>query len=266
MVSSARFGATLFEAGLRSVLRRTAVAAFLVAPPALAAPDPPEVFVLATLYGRHATTPAYNHATLRSLILRVAPSAVVLDVSPAELRDRKVHPSKGEYPEVIFPLVEERRYRAYAGEPDEPVFSEVVKGLSEALKNFRERTPEAAEADKAYGEASFRALAEIWQSPADVNGSLTDRVLAARRAVQDRLAGAAVADAWRRWNSHLLDVVLRAARENPGRRILVLVGVENTPAIRADLARERGLTLVDMETGLRDAAPPAAAADPPSKP
>jgi hypothetical protein len=39
-----------------------------------------EVFVLATLYKRPASTPAYDHAARRRLILCVAPSAVVLDV------------------------------------------------------------------------------------------------------------------------------------------------------------------------------------------
>ena len=116
----------------------------LLVPAAYAQAPRSEVFVVATLYGRHAGTPAYGHDTLGAIIERVAPSAVVLDVSPRELRDQTVHPSKAEYPEVIFPLVRERGWQAYAGEPDEPRFTEIVSRLGKSLAAFRESRPEAA--------------------------------------------------------------------------------------------------------------------------
>jgi hypothetical protein len=213
---------------------------------------PSEVFVLATLYGRHASTPAYGHAELRGLIERIRPDVVVLDVSPRELREQTVAASKREYPEVIFPLVRQHRYRAYAGEPDEPEFSTIVGQLSRALASFRSEQPALAAADREYERAIFSALAQSWRTPADVNGALTDQLLAARRAYQDGVAGAQVGDAWRRWNAHAVSTVVRAHRENPGKRILVLVGVENCPRLRADLAGVPGLRLVDMERWLSD--------------
>ncbi|HJS47669.1 MAG TPA: hypothetical protein VJ773_06775 [Gemmatimonadales bacterium] len=210
-----------------------------------------EVFVLATLYQRHATTPAYSHDSLRAIILRIDPAVVVLDVSPTELRDRTVAPSKAEYPEVIFPLVAAEGYQAYAGEPDEPTFTEIVTGLGEALRRFRSEQPALAEADKAFGEAAFAALSRLWQSPADVNSAATDQVLRARREYQDRLAGPAVAEAWRRWNDHALGVVAQARADNPERRILVLIGVENCGPLRQALGQTPGVTLVDVEAWLR---------------
>lgn len=220
------------------------------------APDAPsEVFVLATLYRRHATTPAYGHDTLRRLIERIRPDVVVLDVSPRELRDQTVHPSKAEYPEVIFPLVRERGLRAYPGEPDEPEFTEIVTGVSRALRAFAADTV-AARADDALELATFGALARLWQSPADVNGALTDELLAARHHYQDRVAPYAVADGWRRWNGHAAGVVRRARRENPGRRILVLIGVENCGPLRAALGREPAVRLINMEDWLRSNAAP----------
>jgi hypothetical protein len=210
-----------------------------------------EVFVLATLYQRHDSTPAYNHDTLRVLIERIAPDVVVLDVSPKELREQTVHPSKREYPAVIFPLVRERGYRAYAGEPDEPEFTRIVQRLGAALQQFRTAHAETAAADRAYQEATFRALAQVWRTPADVNGALTDRLLGARRAYQDGAAGPEVADAWRLWNEHAVSVVRQAQRENPGRRILVLVGVENCAQLRASLAPLPELRVVNMEQWLR---------------
>lgn len=196
-----------------------------------------EVHVLSTLYRRHAEVPAYSHDSLRVLIERVAPEVVGLDVSPRELREQSVHPGKAEYPSVIFPLVRARGYRAYAGEPDEPEFSEIVSQLTRRLAALRAEHPARAQVDQAHSDATYAVLKELWRTPADVNGPVTDQILAARRAAQDALAGPEVAEAWRRWNAHAVEVVRRAIRENPGRRVLVLIGVENAallrPALRA---------------------------------
>lgn len=210
-----------------------------------------EVFVLATLYRRHAEIPVYGHDTLRALIERVNPSVVVLDVSPRELREQTVHPSKAEYPAVIFPLVREHGYRAYAGEPDEPRFTEIVSQLSRHLEVFRDELPEAATTDSAYEKATFDGLKHLWKTPADVNGALTDRLLRSRRDLQDRLAGAEVARAWHDWNEHAVTVVRRAVRENPGERVLVLIGVENTALLRPALRQLPEVELVDIEAWLR---------------
>lgn len=211
-----------------------------------------EVFVVATLYGRHAGTPAYGHDTLRAMITRIAPQIVVLDVSPRELREQSVHPGKAEYPEVIFPLVEANGWRAYPGEPDEPAFGEIVSRLSRSLETFRTEQPEAAAADKAHNAATYAALAEVWRTPADVNGALTDQLLAASRALQDRLAGDDVAEAWRLWNGHAATMVRRAVREHPGARVLVLIGVENAGPLRRTLAGDATIDVVDVEAWLRD--------------
>ena len=66
------------------------------------------------------------------------------------------------------------------------------------------------------------------------------------------VAGPEVADAWRRWNDHVVAMVIRAHRENPGKRILVLIGVENCSRLRAGLASVPELRLIDMERWLRE--------------
>lgn len=62
-----------------------------------------EVCVLATLYHRHSTTPAYSHDSLRQIIQRIDPDVVILDVSPKELRSRTVAPSKENIRKSSFP-------------------------------------------------------------------------------------------------------------------------------------------------------------------
>lgn len=241
---------TTIAARLRTAI--VALAAGVLAAPAAAQDAAPvEVFVVATLYRRHAEVPAHGHDSLRAIIERIRPTAVVLDVSPRELRDQTVHPSKAEYPQVIFPYVRQHGLRSYAGEPDEPVFSEVVQRLGRALSAFRTEDSATARADVEHDKATWAALARVWHSPADVNGALTDQVLAARRAYQDRVAGPEVASAWRTWNDHAVAMVRRAAAENPGSRVLVLIGVENAALIRPALAQFPGLNLVDVEGWLR---------------
>ncbi len=254
--------ASLSATLLAAVAGRSVKAAMLFGLGVLAAPasaqtgpPPAEVFVLATLYRRHASTPAYNHDTLRRLITGIRPDVVVLDVSPRELREEIVSAGKAEYTEVVFPLLREHGYRAYAGEPDEPEFSEIVGQLGRATTAFRTEHAGLAAADRAHDEATYAALAHLWRSAADVNGAVTDRLLAGRRAYQDAVAGAAVADAWQRWNEHTLAVIRRAVRENPGGRVLVLAGIENCAQLRPVLRNARDLRLIDIEALLRQRSP-----------
>lgn len=229
-----------------------AAAALVAALPAAAQTESPaEVFVVSTLYRRHAEAPAYGHDSLRMIIERIRPTAVVLDVSPRELREQAVHPSKAEYPQVIFPYVREHGIPAYAGEPDEPVFTEVVQRLGRSLAAFRAGDSAAARADQEHDRATWAALAVAWKTAADVNGALTDQLLASRRAYQDRVAGPDVAGAWRAWNDHAVTMVRQAARNHPGSRVLVLIGVENAALIRPALRGLPEVALVDVESWLR---------------
>lgn len=223
----------------------------LWAAPVLAAQAPTEVFVLATLYHRHAATPAYSHDSLRQIVRRIDPQVLVLDVSPEELRSETVAPSKAEYPEVIFPWLRANPLPVYPGEPDEPAFTQIVSQLGADLQRFRAEDPERAQVDKAFNDAAYAALAQLWTSPAAVNSAVTDQVLHARRVYQDQVTGAGVANAWRRWNAHALQVVHRALAEHPGKRLLVLLGVENCGPLRNALRADPRVRLVDMEEWLR---------------
>jgi hypothetical protein len=65
----------------------------VIAPSPRAAPnaaDKAQVFVVATLYKRHESVPAYDLATLRKVILAIKPEVLVLDITPDELKNEKV--------------------------------------------------------------------------------------------------------------------------------------------------------------------------------
>jgi len=223
---------------------------------ALPAPAPAdkkksEVFVLATLYRRHNTTPVYNLDTLKRIIRAINPDVFVLDVSPGELQQQQVHSSKIEYPAVIFPLVKEARRPAYAAEPPEPVFTEIVQAVIKARKHFDSTRQEAARSLEQFSVSLFNVLKFTWQTPADVNSARTDKALAGKRALEDQLIGPVDMDGDRRWTQQIVNITLQAARANPGKRVLVLIGIENCHGVRAALHTNNEIQLIDIEQWLR---------------
>lgn len=211
-----------------------------------------DVFVVATLYSRHNTTPVYNLDVLSQVVKGIAPDVVVLDVNPTELQQQKVYPGKVEYTQVIFPWLNARKCRAYAGEPGEPEYTEIVEATRQAHKAFETDKAVAFAAWSKYKEGTFEALRASWQSAADVNSETTDKVLAGKLALQGKLVGSVDASGWERWNQYTAGVVLQAVRENPGKRILLLTGLDNCYAIRSILRTHDTINLVNMEQWLKD--------------
>jgi hypothetical protein len=210
-----------------------------------------QVFVLGSLYSRHQSIPAYDLDALRRVILAIAPDVVVVDCTPTEVRELKVHPSKVEYPQVIFPLVREHGYRVYAAEPDEPLFTQIVQPLAQARSAFAHEKPERARVLNAYDEATWSALRLYWQSPADAHDETTALALAGRKALDARVHGELQAQANARWIEHWVRIVRQAAAENPGKRILAVAGIDNREEIARELRRDRALDVVDMAQWLR---------------
>ena len=212
---------------------------------------PADVFVVSTLYREHATTPSYDLDSLRRVIEVIRPDVLVLDVTPDELRAQKVSPGKIEYPQTIFPLVQAGDYRVYPSEPAEPLFSEIVQGIIAENEALARESPDAAAAKRALQQGMLSALRLSWKSPADAHSEMTDEAIRHMRAVYATLGGPVHREGQHRWNRHHADVVLRAARENPGKRVLQLVGIENRYEVLDLLRNEPSVRLVDVSAYLR---------------
>ncbi len=210
-----------------------------------------QVFVLGTLYSRHQSIPAYDLDALRRTVLAIAPDVVVVDCTPTEVREQKVHPSKVEYPEVIFPLVQQHGYRVYAAEPDEPLFTQIVQPLAQARSDFAKARPGPARILADYDKATWAALALYWQSPADAHDATTALALAGHKALDTRVYGELQAQANTRWIEHWVRIVRQAVAENPGKKILAVAGIDNREQIERELRRDSTLAVVDMARRLR---------------
>ncbi len=216
-----------------------------------AKPTQTDVFVLASLYRRHQSTAAYDLPALRRTILAIRPDVLVLDCTPNELKEGKVHASKIEYTGVIFPLLREGRYAVVPAEPDEPMFSEIVQSVGEERKRFSLQRPETAAALETYVSHAYAALGHHWQSPAAIHDEVTATVLKGVKALEDELYGPANADGQRRWNRHWTEAILRAVAEHPGKRVLAVTGVENRPFIVEALRQDPRVKMIDMVEWLR---------------
>ena len=215
------------------------------------APAGTQIFVLGSLYSRHQSIAAYDLAALRRVIVAIDPDVVVVDCTPTEVRDQKVHASKVEYPEVIFPLVREHGYRVYAAEPDEPLFTQIVEPLAQALGAFARNNPEQARVLDDYDKATWAALKLHWRSPADAHDEPTALALAGRKALDASVHGELLVAGNARWIEHWVRIVRQAAAENPGKKILAVAGIDNRAEIERELRRDPSLAVVEMPQWLR---------------
>jgi hypothetical protein len=210
-----------------------------------------QIFVLGSLYSRHRTIEAYDLGALRRVVLAIDPDVVVVDCTPTEVREQKVHASKVEYPQVIFPLVQQQGYRVYAAEPDEPLFTQIVQPLAQERSAFAKAKPEQARLLDDYEETTWAALELYWQSPADAHDETTARALAGRKALDTRVYGELQAPGNTRWIEHWVRIMRQAAAENPGKKILAVAGIDNRAEIERELRGDPGLVVVDMAQWLR---------------
>lgn len=208
-------------------------------------PAPADVAVLVTLHQMHAQVPAYPQAALAQAIERLAPDVLCIEVRPDHYAARAPEPNKVEYPGVVYPLIDARHYRVYPMEPASPRYEAILQPYLAANRAFAEGQPQAAAAFSAHGEALYAALRAYWTSPARVNDAVTDAQMRAKHALQAGLVGPGEATGWEAWNGEFLATIARAARENPGKRIVVLVGAEHGYWLRAALAKTPGVRLLD---------------------
>lgn len=212
-----------------------------------------EVFVLSTLYSRHKAVPTYGLPVLQRVLQAVNPDVLVLDVTPTELRARKVWPGKVEYTEVIFPWLDATGAVAYGSEPDEALFKQLTGEGGQAYKAFGEQNPAGAKALDELKKAAYQAMATGWATAADVNSDKTDRLVAALRDLEEGLVGETAVRVQEQWDRHHAERLRDAVRAHPGKRVLMLVGIESRYRVLRALKAAGGVQPAESEAWLRHA-------------
>lgn len=224
---------------------------WLALPVAATAQTRTAVIVLDTLHQMHAEVPAYDNAALEHAIEKLKPDVLCVELQPGDLIGRPAEKTKQEYPAVIYPLIDRHHYRVYAMEPTEPLYSAILTPYRGNTEAFDTQQPARAEAFGKYTGSLYAVLQLHWTSPAAVNDEATDTAFRAKHVLQEALMGPGERAGWEAWNKHFLEVIQHAARENPGRRIVVTVGAEHGYWLRAHLRKVADVTLLDTPAALR---------------
>jgi hypothetical protein len=207
---------------------------------------PAEVIVLATLHQFHGQTEGYSFEDLSNVIEQLHPDILAVELTAADVESRREQTTKQEYQRAVFPLLDKHDYLVVPLEPPQPLYDELVGLFRKAQKNLGEDNPAAAETFGIYTDALYEILWARWTSPGAVNSRETDALFESKHRFQSALLGPDEAKAWEAWNQYFLQQVLDAANTNPGKRILVLVGVEHAYWLRARLKRS-DIVLLDTK-------------------
>jgi hypothetical protein len=210
-----------------------------------------EVAVLCTLHQLHEETSYYTYADLSTKIESLHPDILAVELTPADLKAKTEQKNKREYQNSVYPLLQRRNWTAVAIEPEDPRRSELIGFMREAEDSLQKASPQKDEAFQTYVDDLFKYLLSKWHSPADVNASWTDHLFAVKHKFQNSLYGPKEEQGWEGWNQHFLDRIVAAAKQNPGKRIVVIVGAEHGYWLREHLREQTGVEVLDTESLLR---------------
>lgn len=207
--------------------------------------------MLATLHQFHGENKNYSFETLSRIIEKYDPDIIAAELTPTDLDSRKEQKTKQEYQRSVFPVADKHKYKLIALEPSEPKFSELVGLIRDTQKTLREKSPEKAEAFSVYTESLYGYLFKFWDSPLKVNSPETDALFEVKHKYQTALYGEGEEKGWNGWNQHFLERILETARNNKGKKIIVLVGVEHGYWLRKKLRENSEIKLIESQTILK---------------
>jgi len=210
-----------------------------------------EVFVLSTLHQYHGEDNSYTFRKLSEIVEAYRPDLIAVELTPADLENRREQKTKQEYQNSIFPTADKLKVKMVPMEPADPKFSELVALIRTSDSELRQQQPDAAGAFSKYTDSLYGYLFEYWKSASEVNSQQTDALFEVKHRYQNALFGEKQELGWEGWNGHFLEKVLEAAKANPGRRIMVVVGAEHSYWLRKKLREQEGVTLIEPGSVLR---------------
>jgi hypothetical protein len=193
------------------------------------------VHVVPTLHQYHAAAAGYGFDALTGVLEALEPEVLLVELSETALQRRLPQRVKQEYQRCVFPYLEQHAIAAAPMEPGEPLFSELVGQGLEAERLFEALWPQRHAEYQRRVAGTFQRLLRSWKSPAAVDSARTDEILREQRAREDELFGPRCRDAWTRYNEHFAQAIASTAQAHPGRRMVVLVGVEHCHWLRPRL-------------------------------
>ncbi len=214
-------------------------------------PPSSDVVVLCALHQLHEQAPFYTYADLSAAVEKLHPDVLAVELTPEDLKDRVEQKNKREYQNSVYPLLRRHNWATVALEPEGPRRTELIGLLRGAEQELQKTAPQKDEAFDTYNDTLFKYLLSEWHSGVDVNASWTDRLFAVKHSFQHSLYGLQEEQGWEGWNQYFLQQIVTASKQNPGKRIVVIVGVEHGYWLREHLRKQGEVKVLDTEDLLR---------------
>lgn len=210
-----------------------------------------KIIIIATLHQFHLKCDFYSFDHLRTSIENINPDVICVELTKKDLKDKATQTIKIEYPQCILPLAQEKGYILFPMEPNEPEYSREVKRYQQMYKEIESKEPEKMQIFNQYTEALYDYLFTYWNSPIDVNSSLTNALFDVKHKFQESLFGSIEKQCWAEWNTHFLNTIIEVYKTYKDKRILVTVGVEHVYWIKKHLKDNPKIKLVEINEILK---------------
>ena len=207
--------------------------------------DTTTIIVIATIHQFHLKSQFYSLGHLKTMIERINPDVICVELTAKDLKDKKDQAVKVEYPKCIIPLAEKKGYILIPMEPNEPEYSRIVNKSKQTLKKIESKEPTKLEIFSLYIKSLLDYLFTYWNSPVEVNSQLTNALFEVKHKFQNSLFGLAEEQGWNEWNNHFLNTILETAEAYKDKKILVTVGVEHVYWLKRHLRSKTTIRLVD---------------------
>lgn len=204
-------------------------------------PGPAKVVVLSTLHQIHHRVSGYSYQRLIRILEQLKPDIIAAELTDddiASLRDQSV---KTEYQLAVFPYIRRTGVPLVAIEPTEPRYSELVGLMRNATKSAKTVRPERYKTLTGFTNTLYDHLYARWTDACSVQSETTDALFEVKHRFQNDVLGKDEKQGWEGWNQEMASRIASAARRNPGKRIVVLVGAEHGYWIRQSLSRQAGV-------------------------
>jgi hypothetical protein len=201
-------------------------------------PDRASVLVLSTLHNFHEKVPGYGFDTLKKILEDLHPDILAVELTERDLASQRDQSIKQEYQRSVFPFLRAHPVSVITLEPEEPLYSKLAGDLRGAERALRRSSPAKFQALSAFEEDLwFGYLLPKLIKPCDANSRETDSLFEVKHRYQNMMFGPRYKAAWDGWNQYALDKIIAAARSNPGKKIVVLMGAEHGYWLRSRLGQ-----------------------------
>ena len=201
------------------------------------------VIIIATLHQFHAQCNFYSLDHLRTIIEKINPDIICVELTAEDLKSKKDQAIKIEYPKCIIPLAKKKGYKLIPMEPNEPEYSRLVNKYKQAYQKI---DPKKKEIFNLYTKLLFDYLFAYWKSLVDVNSQLTNALFELKHKFQNSLFGSVEEQCWEDWNNHFLNTILKVAETHKGKNMLVAVGVEHVYWLKKHLKSNSTIKIVEF--------------------